>query len=307
LQVSVVGAGALGTVYGARLAAGTEADVSLVVRAARAHEARAIRIEHVDHGEALDWQPERVTQVPGHADVVLVCVRYEQLDDALVALLRAGPDVPAVFLTPLLPQDLERMHAALSGGAVAAMPGVAAYARDDGVVRYWTPRVAHTLVDETRSAPALVEELVRALDAAGLHAKIEMGVHELNPATTVSLAPLAMALDAAGGIDALLDDGDVLALALGAAEEGRALAHTIGRAAAWASLLLRFVGPLTLKVGVSVARNRSAEVTRFVEEHFGRKLHAQNVTMGARMIELARTKGTPTASLEELLARMRTR
>ena len=44
-----------------------------------------------------------------------------------------------------------------------------------------------------------------------------------------------------------------------------------------------------------------------VEEHFGRKLHAQNLAMAARMIELAERSGVPTPALRELLGRMSAR
>jgi 2-dehydropantoate 2-reductase len=305
VHVSVVGAEALGCVYGARLATRCGVDVSLVARAAG--EAHEVRIEHGENGELVAWTAAPLERVPAHADVAIVCVRYEQLDDALVEGLGAASEAPVVFLTPLLPQDLEGMRAALPGRVVPAMPGVAAYVRDDGVLRYWTPRVAATLVEEVQPMPAAVRELVRTLDAARLPARLEIGVHELNPATTISFAPLAMALDVAGGIDALLDDGELLSLALAAAGEGRELARTVGKIAGWASMLLRFVGPLTLKVGVGVARSRAPEAVQFVEQHFGRKLHAQNLILAERVVELAREKGTACESIAELLARLRAR
>jgi hypothetical protein len=124
-------------------------------------------------------------------------------------------------------------------------------------------------------------------------------------ATTVSFIPLAMALDVGGSIAAVLEDERLLALALHATEEGRELGRAVGKAEAWASTLLRFVGPLTLKVGVGLARSRAPEAVAYVEQHFGRKLHAQNVAMAERIVELARMKDTPWGSLENLLEMLR--
>jgi hypothetical protein len=49
---------------------------------------------------------------------------------------------------------------------------------------------------------------------------------------------------------------------------------------------------------------RSAEALAYVEEHFGRKLHAQNIAMGARIVELARERGVGVDALEELLGQL---
>jgi 2-dehydropantoate 2-reductase len=250
--------------------------------------------------------------VPAQADVIVVCVRAEQVDAPLESALAAAPDVPIVMLTPLMPAALEGLCRALGPRVVVAMPGVVAYVKSadrasDEVTRYWLPRVAPTLIDE---APADAERdsvkgLVDALVKAGLPARIERGVRETNPATTVSFIPLAMALDAAGGSDALLADDALLALAIDAAREGHELSLRIGKAAGWAGLLTRFVGPRMLRVGLAVARSHSPEAVAYVEEHFGHKLHAQNVAMAEAMIQLAREKETPHDALDRLLARLK--
>src|SRR5258706_15801779 len=107
-----------------------------------------------------------------------------------------------------------------------------------------------------------------------------------------------MALDVAGSIDALFADDVLLAEALEAASEGRALADRIGKVAVWASLLTRFLGPMTLKAALALGRLRSPEAVAYVEEHFGRKLHAQHVRMGEEIAALAAEKGTPHRALD---------
>jgi hypothetical protein len=70
-------------------------------------------------------------------------------------------------------------------------------------------------------------------------------------------------------------------------------------------MLLRFVGPFTLKVSVGLARSRAEEAVRYVERHFGRKLHAQNVAMASRIVDLATEKFTRRDALQRLLQRLR--
>jgi hypothetical protein len=184
------------------------------------------------------------------------------------------------------------------------MPSVVSYRNDAGAIRYWLPRLATTLV-EAREPAGAEAELVARLERAEIRAKLAPNVLERNVATTVSFVPIAMALDVAGSAEALLGDDALLSLALDAAAEGRELGKAVGKAEAWASMLLKFVGPRTLKMGVSIARSRAPEAVLYAEQHFGRKLHVQNVAMARRMIELARDKGIAAPALGELHARLR--
>jgi hypothetical protein len=248
--------------------------------------------------------PPRLTAAPAEADVLLACVRYEQLDE-LPARVSQSP-APVVMLTPMMPQDHTRLSEALPGRVVAAMPSAVSYRNDAGAIRYWLPRAAMTRV-ERRQVPGAEIPLVAHLVRAGFGARLDADVLARNVATTVSFIPLAMGLDAAGSVDALLADSPLLSLAIAAASEGRELGRTVGKAEAWASTLLRFVGPSMLRLGIGLARSRAPEAVAYVEQHFGRKLHAQNVMMGERMIELARSRGSSAERLTELLMRLRSR
>jgi hypothetical protein len=307
MHVAILGAGALGRVYGVRLATAQAGhpDISFVVRPARVSERGAFPIVRIDGDRAEHTLPEpvRTLAVPAHADVVLVCVRAEQMVEVL-PLLSQRPAASVVLLTPMMPHEYERIAQRLGPRVRAAMPGVVAYVNPEGVTRYWLPRVAPTLIDEPRPPIATVTELVAALQASGVPTCLELGVHEMNPATTVAFIPLVMGLDAAGSIDALLADRALLGLSIRATKEGLQLSKRLGRAAGWVGMLTRFVGPRMLKIGVAIGRSRSPEAVRYVEEHFGRKLRAQNVEMATAMIELAREKGTSHAALESLHARL---
>jgi 2-dehydropantoate 2-reductase len=300
VHVCIVGAGALGSVYGARLAHFAGCEVSVVARSAA--RAQRERLERVEDGEVLEWDvPARVTEAPRLADVVLAFVRYEQLSTLPARV--GGTQAPVVMMTPMMPQDHAELAAALPGRLVTGMPSVVSYRNDAGAIRYWLPRMATTFV-EARETPGAEAELVARLERAEIHAKLAPQVLERNVATTVSFIPIAMALDVAGSAEALLADEALLSLALDAAAEGRELGKSVGKAEAWASMLLRFVGPRTLKMGVGLARSRAPEAVLYAEQHFGRKLHAQNVAMAGRMVELARDKGVDAPALAELSSRL---
>jgi len=304
LHVAIVGMGALGRVYGVRLARRAACEVTFVVRTARP--SAPVHLQRIDGDGAADSldAPTVAVSIPDAADVILVCVRAEQLDPALDRLLEAEPDVPVVVLTPMLPPDLDRMVRVHGARLRAAMPGVVSYFTPDGGCRYWLPRVAPTLVDAEEPVPASVHDLVRALATAGFGGRLEPRVHETNPATTISFIPLAMGVDAAGGVEALLGDSALLRLTLDAVGEGLALAARVGHTPTWIDLLARFAGPLSLRIGVGIVRSRAPEALTYVEEHFGRKLHAQNVAMARTIVGMAGDKGVPAVALGRLLERL---
>jgi ketopantoate reductase len=302
MRVAIVGAGALGSVYGARLGKFAGCEVSVVARAPAPPS--VVRLERVEDGEVLRWEvPARVTTAPADADVILAFVRYEQLGSLPERV--AASSAPVVVMTPMLPVDHARLSAALPGRVVTGMPSVVSYLNDAGAIRYWLPQAATTFVED-RPGPGtgVTADLVKRLTRAEIGAKLATDVLTRNVATTVSFIPLAMALDAAGSLEALLDDHTLLHLAFHAADEGRELGRAVGKAEAWASTLLRFVGPLTLKVGIGLARSRAPEALAYVEQHFGRKLHAQNVVMARRIVDLAVERGTPHEALRKLLERL---
>jgi ketopantoate reductase len=290
-------------VYGARLARFASCEVSVVARAPAPP--NALRLERIEDGEVLRWEvPARVTATPPDADVVLAFVRYEQLE-TLAERVSPGA-APVVVMTPMLPEDHARLATALPGRVLTGMPGVVSYENDARAIRYWMPQAATTLVEE-RAAPGASDaaaELVKRLVRADLRAALAPDVLARNVATTVSFVPLAMALDLAGSIDALLGDHELLSLAFDAAGEGRELGRAVGKAEAWASTLLRFVGPFSFKMGIGLARSRAPEAVAYVEEHFGRKLHAQNVAMSRRIVALAAERGTPHEALARLMQRL---
>lgn len=306
MHVAVYGAGALGSVYGVRLAARTTASVTFVVRAARAKERSPIVIERVkdvpDRREVIE-APARSATIPGDADVILLAVGTEDLD-AIRPVLDAS-SAPILVLTPMLPADHARMRAAFGARVLAAMPGVVAYARGDGVVRYWLPP-APTRIDEPRAGDDgdVVRSLSALLDDADLATHLELGVHETNPATTVCMIPIGMAVGLAGGMKALSDNAPLLALTSRACREGVELSHRIGRAEAGARLGPLLATPLAMRGVVAALERFSPEGLFYVDEHFGRKLLAQHRAMAHAMVALALVKDVGHAAIAELATRL---
>ncbi len=303
MRVAVVGAGALGRVYGVRLAAAGH-DVTFVVRAARAATPRPFVLERANadgRRDRLD-APRLATEVPDDAEAAIVAVRVDHLDGDLSAVLRRAEGVALVVVTPLLPRAKADLDGALGRPVVAAQPGVVAYENDAGVVRYWLPRVAPTRI-EASGAPEAVVHLAQALDRAGLPTRLEPGVTQSNPATTATFFPIVLALDAAGGtVDDVLARGDVLDAMFAALRETRALAGRLGTSAPWAGTLARFASPLTLRVGVRLARSMSPEGVAFAERHFGQKTHAQNLAVARALVALLDDARLPRLALARLIA-----
>lgn len=306
IHVAVYGAGALGSVYGVRLAARTSTRVTFVVRAARVAEQAPIVIERVknvrDRREEIA-APTRAAAIPGDADVILLAVGTEDLE-AIRPRLDAS-SAPILVLTPMLPADYGRMRAAFGARVLAAMPAIVAYARGDGVVRYWLPP-APTRIDEPRAGEH--GEAVRAaaamLNDAGLPTHLELGVHEANPATTLCMIPIGMAVGLAGGMEALANDAPLLALTARACREGVELSHRIGRAEAGARLGPLLATPLAMRLVVAAVRRLSPEALFYVDEHFGRKLRAQHRVMARAMAALAHEKNVGHAAIDELGTRL---
>lgn len=321
MRVTIVGAGVLGRVYGVRLATRGE-DVTFVVRPERVASAGPFVTEQVNGPKRHDTlaAPRLTAEIPEDAEVVLVTVRFDQLVEAgphaapdaaraagrkaVVDLLRGAPAAPIAVLTPLLPPQRATLDEAIGRRIVPAMPSVSGYLDERGAVRYWIPGIATTLID-AGAAPAarpLLEDLARRLTNADLPARLEHEVAAQNAATTVSFFPLIAAIDAGGGVDGVLSNKAVLGAALEAAKECEALAHRLGKTAPWAGLLTRFVGPFTLKPGVALARRLFPEAVRFVDLHFGPKLHEQHLAMGKTILAMGHEHGVSMPALERLMA-----
>lgn len=304
MHVAVFGAGALGSVYGVRLAKRTSTTVSFVVRPRRVTETTPIAIQSVWNGEQEQIDaPVRVAEVPADADVIFLTVGTEDMT-ALAGPLSTNTSAPIVVVTPIMPQEWARLRAAYGDRVFSAYPTISAYGRkSDGVFRYWT-LPAPTLIDEPRlnaEHGSAIHELVTQLKAAGLRAGTKLGVHEMNPATTVGFIPIGMGVAVAGSGAALVADEQLCTLVSLSCSEGGRLAHRIGTPEPYAALFPIVASRWALRLFFSALPK---EALYFFEEHFGRKIAEQHRVMIRQMIDLAAQKGLPHDALDELADRL---
>lgn len=302
MHVAVIGAGALGKIYGVHLASVGER-TSFVVRPSRLRDDAPFVIERLN-GDRRRRQingPLRVEKVPLDADCVLLAVRADQLD-SVKPLLVAGPAVPVLSVTPLLPLSLERVSGWVDGRCFAALPTVAASESADHVVRYWSFRTAPTLIErDGRSGTSLLARLTDAFLRSGLPARLAPDVPRRNAATTIAFFPISVAVSRSGGIAALLEDEARVALAARAARETLKLAREIGPIEPPAALAGRLLTPRSLGATLRLSSWLLPQATHFVDSHFGTKLSEQHRVLGQEILELGRRRSLPLEGLAELL------
>ena len=184
----------------------------------------------------------------------------------------------------------------------AAIATVVAYAREDGVYRYWLPP-APTKIDEPRAGDhgVAVRALADTLREAGISTLLEMGVHESGPASTCCAVPLAMTIALAGTMEDLSNDPVLCDLAHRCCREGVALGKRIGRPDP-ATLAAPLVAS---RIGMKLLNGfLSEEARHYVSHHFGAKLIAQHRQMAADFVEMAASRGLPHVALSELYERL---
>jgi 2-dehydropantoate 2-reductase len=124
LKILIVGAGVIGTVYGAHVAAAGH-QVSLLRHEPRTDDvaARGMCARDVLEGERLKVEADIVPDASGHYDLVLVAVRRDQLASAYAELgVLAGK--PAVLFFGNNPAGLAAVPGDLPGDAYLGFPGV---------------------------------------------------------------------------------------------------------------------------------------------------------------------------------------
>lgn len=292
LRVSVVGAGALGAVYGLALA---EHGVSVSFVGRRSREVR-LAVERVGSGERRERVVLLGDAVDPRADVVLLTVRTQE---AAAVVARVPETVGAVIsLTPLMPRNLRECRLACRVPLLTAMPSVIAYARGD-VVRYWLPRAARTRIDEPRGPAPVVRSFAEALSRAGIGAGFDVGMSQVNPATTCAMIVPMMGMCAAGSLSELASSAPHLELTARATREAAELARHLGRAEPWAQLLADLMTPLALRAAARLVRG---EPRAYVEAHFGPKLRDQHLEMAHDLVALGGVHRCETGALRELEA-----
>lgn len=226
LRVLIFGAGVLGSLYGARLAAAGN-DVAILARGQRLGElrARGVVLEDVRSG-ARTVTPVRIVSelAPDDPyDVVVVLVRKTQLASVLppLAASRATPNVLVMVSNPSGPGEL---IAALGRERLLLGFAGAGGTLDQGVVRYaMAPRLFQpTTIGELDGSESLrLRRIAAAFRDAGLPTRLESHIDAWLKTHEAWVTPFANAIYAAGGSNyTLARSPDALRLLVRAIREG---------------------------------------------------------------------------------------
>jgi 2-dehydropantoate 2-reductase len=164
LKTLIVGAGVIGTVYGAHVAAAGH-QVSVLRHEPRTGEVAVggLCARDVPGGERVKVEADVVPDASGHYDLVLVAVRRDQLAAACAALaVLAGK--PAVVFFGNNPAGLAAIPGDLSGEAYLGFPGVSGVMAD-GTADYVRIRQQPTALQ--RSSDPRLAALESALSSRG--------------------------------------------------------------------------------------------------------------------------------------------
>ncbi|MEO6827648.1 MAG: 2-dehydropantoate 2-reductase N-terminal domain-containing protein [Microbacteriaceae bacterium] len=163
MRILIFGAGVIGRIYAARLLSAGH-DVSILTRGAATDDLRTNGIHLVRDGfDDLQVFPRVVETLgdAGHADLVFLTVRLDQIDGALVSLGALDSDAVASFMN--LPLGTERLRQTISADRfAAAFPGVAGERGRQGTVRYVQIAQQPTTVGRGRAADMVVSVLKSA-------------------------------------------------------------------------------------------------------------------------------------------------
>jgi 2-dehydropantoate 2-reductase len=168
MRILVVGAGATGGFFGARLAQAGR-DVTFLVRPKRADllRERGLRILGVDGDEVITPRLVTADELDQSYDLILISVKATALDQAIADVAPAvGPDTVIVpFLNGIAHMDaLNARFGARSvfGGVVK----VATTVDDDGDIRQFTPLATMTVGEQDGSRSDRLTRVVETLDGA---------------------------------------------------------------------------------------------------------------------------------------------
>lgn len=313
MRVLIVGAGAVGQVYGAALAQGG-ATVAFLVKPEHAEPGRQGFATYPLH-EADPWRPRRLL-VPVYTQ--LEPVAAERWDLIMPAV--SGPALRGPWLGPSLEATPGAAVALLHAGMADARARVEAAAPGRpltlGVIPFMAwhtpqpgepapePGTAWWLPPLTRARfegdPATTDALVALLNAGGLPAAHAAGVSATGAFGTLVLSLHMAALERAGWSFARLRAGDGLSLARRAIDEAAPIVgDEQGLPVPWALTLLRPAVMSLVTRLLPLLTPHDAE--QFFKVHFT-KVGAQTRDHLERWLAAGRTAGRPTPALSALRA-----
>lgn len=225
LRVLVVGAGVIGTVYGAQLAAAGNA-VSVLAHGTRTDEVarNGLIVQDALDGISLSSAITLVRDVSGGAyDLVLIAVRGDQMDSAC-NVVRTLSGHPTLLFFGNNPAGHAAIPSTLSGTVHLGFPGIGGSLRE-GTVHY--VRIPQQLTDLEAGVSHTLDQVAGALQSRGFAVERVADMDGWLLYHAVFVASVAAALYRCGTDAArLADDRETLTLMCRAVSEGfAALRH----------------------------------------------------------------------------------
>jgi ketopantoate reductase len=280
----VVGAGALGSVFGVLLEH-QKHEVAFLVRPGRRAGLGRILLAHASTGETRARERPKVYEL-GEAvppfEWALLTTRGDQLDEGVAAVnTHLRPDCTIAVCAPATPETWARLVAAHPGGPLVAVgPVVSVWSEEPGVFRWFLPPLLKTMVsgEGDPAAGRAAAELAGYFTAAGLPAR---AVPSLGRATALlngaGMALLAGWELAGWDLAALSRDRELAGLtATAMAEATRASGE---RAGGVAGTILAYTPATALRLALSAMARLVPADARAMWRHHGPKIRLQTRTI----------------------------
>jgi hypothetical protein len=306
MRILVVGAGAVGQVFGWHLHRGG-AEIGFLVKPGRRPE--RFRLERLPRRTVTTWDSITVHDDPasvGAWDAVVLTVASDALASSWLAPLgRATGSATIAVMQPGL-RDLERVAESIDRARIVrGLIGIIAFRTPlegdarfpEAGVAYWFPPLVRTLLEGERAAP-----LVETFRRGGLPVARRAGIAALGGFGGAALEPHIAALELEGwSLAAARKNGRWMAVASRASRQLAALASRATERKVPAALAL--VSPMTSALIGSVARVAMPfDVEAYLRAHFT-KVGAQTLANLESAIRDA--QGLPMDAVEELVAGLR--
>ncbi len=309
MHVLIVGAGAVGQVYGFHLHRGG-AKVTFFVKPKYAEavrkglwlyplNGRRNPVHWVDYDVVTTVDEVRARNV----DEIWLCVASPAIAGGWVEeLAQAATDAYIVSLQPGI-EDKQALASRIDGRRLitglitliswqAPLPGEK---RDPPGVSYWFPPLAPNPFSGPQAA---VDAIVSCLKRGGCPAKARQDVTVLSAAGEALLQPLVAALENAGWSFAALARGPYLQLAVQAARETFAVAEAFHQRKIGFARFLARASVLRMVMWVA-PRLMPFDIERYLAYHFSKVGNQTRMLLGS-YIRQAQTRALPHAALDEL-------
>jgi ketopantoate reductase len=202
MRVLIVGAGCVGSVLARFLEAVKSNEVTYYVRAGR--RAQLPRIKLLDGRSGELHVRERPTliepdQRPPAVDTVILAVRGDQLDEAMLVIPRLPPTT-RICTVSSGHDDLKRLRERFPDRAVVQLQPMFFAFPDGDAIRWWNPPLARTLVswENDDAARAFADELVHDLVAGGLPTRAVRTIEKTRQALLAAFTPVLAGWELAG-------------------------------------------------------------------------------------------------------------